>query len=121
MEPDGSPPLPPELERKIFEICTYAQPVSIPNLMLVAARVKEWLEPLLYVTIVVEGDLTFQSMKELPRVTIKIMLSIIQAFGIYIYVLSLYASSPVSPHAFYLPAPDWRTCGLGIFPRITFH
>ncbi|KAJ7165494.1 hypothetical protein C8R43DRAFT_1232571 [Mycena crocata] len=38
--------LPLELERYIFEILARSHPVSIPKLMLVAARVKEWLEPL---------------------------------------------------------------------------
>ncbi|KAF7359812.1 hypothetical protein MVEN_00706400 [Mycena venus] len=44
----SSPLLPPELERTIFEIRALARPASIPVLMLVAARVKEWVEPLLY-------------------------------------------------------------------------
>ncbi|KAF7367989.1 hypothetical protein MSAN_00864600 [Mycena sanguinolenta] len=42
------PKLPPELERKIFEIAALAQPAWIPSLMLVARRVKFWVEPLLY-------------------------------------------------------------------------
>jgi hypothetical protein len=37
-----SPALPPELERLIFEIYALAHPRSIPKLMLVAQRVKEW-------------------------------------------------------------------------------
>ncbi|KAJ6533321.1 hypothetical protein DFH09DRAFT_1370097 [Mycena vulgaris] len=40
--------LPPELERQIFEIAALSRPVAIPTLMLVAWRVKTWLEPLLY-------------------------------------------------------------------------
>ncbi|KAJ7078015.1 hypothetical protein B0H15DRAFT_540342 [Mycena belliarum] len=40
--------LPPELEREIFEICALTRPVIIPKLMLVAWRVKNWVEPLLY-------------------------------------------------------------------------
>ncbi|KAJ7880868.1 hypothetical protein B0H13DRAFT_2345410 [Mycena leptocephala] len=41
--------LPPELERNIFEIVTLsARPSSIPTLTLVAARVKAWVEPILY-------------------------------------------------------------------------
>ncbi|KAJ6489992.1 hypothetical protein C8R45DRAFT_1096958 [Mycena sanguinolenta] len=40
--------LPPELEHKIFEIAALARPKSIPALMLVARRVKCWVEPLLY-------------------------------------------------------------------------
>ncbi|KAJ7461197.1 hypothetical protein FB451DRAFT_1269191 [Mycena latifolia] len=57
-----SPPaFPLELERHIFEICALSRPVLIPRLMLVAWRVKEWVEPLLYRTITiddyaVEGD-----------------------------------------------------------------
>ncbi|KAF8177045.1 hypothetical protein K438DRAFT_1939125 [Mycena galopus ATCC 62051] len=43
--------LPPELEREVFEICAVFRPVTIPKLMLVAHRVKEWVEPLLYRTI----------------------------------------------------------------------
>jgi hypothetical protein len=38
----SAPMLPLELEREIFEICAYLRPVSIPRLMLVACRVKEW-------------------------------------------------------------------------------
>ncbi|KAJ7166528.1 hypothetical protein C8R43DRAFT_197449 [Mycena crocata] len=47
------PALPLELERHIFEILALSRPTSIPKLTLVAARVKEWLEPLLYRTLVV--------------------------------------------------------------------
>ncbi|KAF7362335.1 hypothetical protein MVEN_00580100 [Mycena venus] len=45
--------LPLELEWQIFEICACSRPVTIPKLMLVARRVKEWVEPLLYRTIVI--------------------------------------------------------------------
>ncbi|KAJ6572437.1 hypothetical protein DFH09DRAFT_1461921 [Mycena vulgaris] len=40
--------LPAELEREIFEISALSRPSSIPNLMLIARHVKEWVEPLLY-------------------------------------------------------------------------
>ncbi|KAJ7732582.1 hypothetical protein DFH07DRAFT_1065547 [Mycena maculata] len=40
--------LPLELERAIFEISALSRPTRIPNLMLVAQRVKIWVEPLLY-------------------------------------------------------------------------
>ncbi|KAJ7900779.1 hypothetical protein B0H13DRAFT_1883404 [Mycena leptocephala] len=40
--------LPPELERKIFEIAALCRPTNIPRLMLVAWRIKEWLHPLSY-------------------------------------------------------------------------
>ncbi|KAJ6574433.1 hypothetical protein B0H19DRAFT_1124474 [Mycena capillaripes] len=45
-----SPTLPPELERQIFELYAISRPLSIPRLILVAQRVKEWVEPLLYRT-----------------------------------------------------------------------
>ncbi|KAJ7176984.1 hypothetical protein C8R46DRAFT_1077941 [Mycena filopes] len=48
-----TPILPPELERHIFEVCASSQLSVIPGLMLVAWRVKDWLEPLLYRTIIV--------------------------------------------------------------------
>ncbi|KAJ7737316.1 hypothetical protein B0H16DRAFT_105665 [Mycena metata] len=46
--PSPSPFLPPELERKIFEIAASAGNTTIPPLLRVAKRVKIWLEPLLY-------------------------------------------------------------------------
>ncbi|KAJ6574343.1 hypothetical protein B0H19DRAFT_1124268 [Mycena capillaripes] len=46
------PALPHELERHIFEISAHSRPLSIPTLILVAWRVKIWVEPLLYRTIV---------------------------------------------------------------------
>ncbi|KAJ6495085.1 hypothetical protein C8R45DRAFT_986086 [Mycena sanguinolenta] len=42
------PRLPPELEHRIFKIAALARPNWIPSLMLVARRVKVWVEPLLY-------------------------------------------------------------------------
>ncbi|KAF7378441.1 hypothetical protein MSAN_00271000 [Mycena sanguinolenta] len=42
------PRLPPELEHKIFEIAALARLRRVPTLMLVARRVKCWVEPLLY-------------------------------------------------------------------------
>ncbi|KAF7368012.1 hypothetical protein MSAN_00867000 [Mycena sanguinolenta] len=42
------PRLPPELEHKIFQMVALARPKCIPSLMLVARRVKFWVEPLLY-------------------------------------------------------------------------
>ncbi|KAJ7176974.1 hypothetical protein C8R46DRAFT_1077909, partial [Mycena filopes] len=54
MAPESATPiLPPELERQIFEICASSQFSVIPGLMLVAWRVKDWVEPLLYRTIMV--------------------------------------------------------------------
>ncbi|KAJ7142062.1 hypothetical protein C8R43DRAFT_1071295 [Mycena crocata] len=45
--------LPPELEREIFQFSARCRPSSIPTLMLVAWRVKTWVEPLLYRTMTV--------------------------------------------------------------------
>ncbi|KAJ6545395.1 hypothetical protein B0H19DRAFT_1167567 [Mycena capillaripes] len=42
------PNLPPELERQIFEIAALLYPEYIPALILVAQRVKTWIEPMLY-------------------------------------------------------------------------
>ncbi|KAJ7894966.1 hypothetical protein B0H14DRAFT_2334180 [Mycena olivaceomarginata] len=42
--------LPPELERQIFEAAAVLYPETIANLLLVAARVLEWIEPLRYRT-----------------------------------------------------------------------
>ncbi|KAJ6536839.1 hypothetical protein B0H19DRAFT_1270549 [Mycena capillaripes] len=53
------PALPPELERQIFEICVISRPVLAPKLMLVASRVQEWVEPLLYRTIAVQYTAIF--------------------------------------------------------------
>ncbi|KAJ7182350.1 hypothetical protein C8R43DRAFT_1228808 [Mycena crocata] len=49
------PILPVELEREIFEMTAQSdsRPMSILTLMLVASRVKAWVEPLLYRTIIV--------------------------------------------------------------------
>ncbi|KAJ7914160.1 hypothetical protein B0H13DRAFT_1873233 [Mycena leptocephala] len=53
----------PELERHIFELFALSRPASIPNLMLVAWRVKHWVEPLLYHTLVIG----FDPIPDLPR------------------------------------------------------
>ncbi|KAJ7171305.1 hypothetical protein C8R46DRAFT_1262592 [Mycena filopes] len=42
------PRLPLELERLIFEVAALSRPIGIPTLMLVAWRIKNWVEPLLY-------------------------------------------------------------------------
>ncbi|KAJ7121819.1 hypothetical protein C8R43DRAFT_1112098 [Mycena crocata] len=50
----GEPVLPVELEREIFEIAARSRPGSIPTLVLVASRVKFWVEPFLYRTIILD-------------------------------------------------------------------
>ncbi|TFK58527.1 hypothetical protein BDN72DRAFT_906654 [Pluteus cervinus] len=49
----STPRLPVELERAIFEDAAQGSRDSIPTLMLLANRVKEWLEPLLYSIVVI--------------------------------------------------------------------
>ncbi|KAF7351908.1 hypothetical protein MVEN_01152500 [Mycena venus] len=58
------PVLPAELERQIFEISAHSHPLSIPNFMLVAWRIKIWVEPLLYRIIV--WSRTVKAMNALP-------------------------------------------------------
>ncbi|KAJ7073566.1 hypothetical protein C8F01DRAFT_1241857 [Mycena amicta] len=48
MAQSPSPYLPRELERRIFRTAALASPSSARNSMLVACRVKEWVEPMLY-------------------------------------------------------------------------
>ncbi|KAJ6452083.1 hypothetical protein C8R45DRAFT_86943 [Mycena sanguinolenta] len=48
-----SPALPEDLERVIFEMAAFFWPRLIPKFMLVALRVKIWVEPLLYRTLIV--------------------------------------------------------------------
>ncbi|KAJ7662200.1 hypothetical protein DFH06DRAFT_1191770 [Mycena polygramma] len=58
------PRLPVELERDVFELAARAHSTSIPTFMLVAHRVKIWLEPILYSVVVfadpIPGHLCFE-------------------------------------------------------------
>ncbi|KAJ6592598.1 hypothetical protein B0H19DRAFT_1365034 [Mycena capillaripes] len=56
MDDCGPPAFPVELEREIFYVSARSHPLSIPTLMLVAWRVKLWLEPVLYETIVLDDS-----------------------------------------------------------------
>ncbi|KAJ7651336.1 hypothetical protein FB45DRAFT_1018685 [Roridomyces roridus] len=56
MDSKAYPRLPLELERAIFELVALSHPISIPNLLLVASRVKEWIQPLLYHTLIFASD-----------------------------------------------------------------
>ncbi|KAJ6571127.1 hypothetical protein B0H19DRAFT_1255125 [Mycena capillaripes] len=47
--------LPRELERMIFEIAALLHPTCILPLMLVAARVKQWVEPFLYRVVLINS------------------------------------------------------------------
>ncbi|KAJ7616579.1 hypothetical protein FB45DRAFT_230462 [Roridomyces roridus] len=51
-----APLLPREFEQEIFLLAAYCDPLSVPTLMLVAWRVKQWVQNLLYrVTMVYDG------------------------------------------------------------------
>ncbi|KAJ6505111.1 hypothetical protein C8R45DRAFT_544408 [Mycena sanguinolenta] len=64
-ESDHEPTLPPELERRIFEIAALACPVRIPTLMLVARRVKFLVEPLLYRVVFLKDSTTGHLLRDL--------------------------------------------------------
>ncbi|KAJ6482303.1 hypothetical protein C8R47DRAFT_581342 [Mycena vitilis] len=51
-----APVLPSDLEHVIFEVAAFLWPRSIPKFMLVAWRVKIWVEPLLYRTIILSDE-----------------------------------------------------------------
>ncbi|KAJ6471071.1 hypothetical protein C8R47DRAFT_1147785 [Mycena vitilis] len=60
------PVLPTDLEREIFEFSAVRCPRSIPRLVLVAQRVKTWIEPMLYRTLsVVESTYRSQDTQNL--------------------------------------------------------
>ncbi|KAJ6449371.1 hypothetical protein C8R45DRAFT_1114728 [Mycena sanguinolenta] len=67
---------PPELERAIFEIAATARPSSIPSLMRVARRTKEWVEPLLYRVIFVSGSI-IADIHGFPSIPLDILLAVI--------------------------------------------
>ncbi|KAJ7257029.1 hypothetical protein C8J57DRAFT_1649182 [Mycena rebaudengoi] len=58
METSITPAFPADLERKIFELAANRHPETMPSLMLVAHRVLQWIEPLLYRILIF--DLTFR-------------------------------------------------------------
>ncbi|KAJ7622346.1 hypothetical protein FB45DRAFT_1061880 [Roridomyces roridus] len=51
-----APVLPHELEQEIFVTAAYIEPLAIPKFMLVAWRVKLWVEPLLYRVVMLSGS-----------------------------------------------------------------
>ncbi|KAJ7127536.1 hypothetical protein C8R43DRAFT_1240298 [Mycena crocata] len=52
----SAPTLPTEVEQQIFELSALSRPVSVPNLMRVAWRIKQWVEPILYRTLVINCE-----------------------------------------------------------------
>ncbi|KAF8208936.1 hypothetical protein K438DRAFT_1813164 [Mycena galopus ATCC 62051] len=66
----AQPLFPPELERKIFELAVQSSTKLIPKLLLVARRVKIWVEPMLYPVVVfrdpLPGHISFNWVDRLP-------------------------------------------------------
>ncbi|KAJ7321878.1 hypothetical protein DFH08DRAFT_941795 [Mycena albidolilacea] len=85
--------LPAELEHKIFELAAHAHSKSIPTLLLVARRVKIWLEPILYSMVVfcdlIDGHVCFEPVQ---------FSSVIQSQEISEHVRRLFASHELGPH-----------------------
>ncbi|KAJ7906692.1 hypothetical protein B0H13DRAFT_2662708 [Mycena leptocephala] len=71
------PRLPPELERNVFEIAALSRPTSIPHLMLIAWRVKDWVEPLLYRVILLDSGAVSKDMQGFPTLTPEILRRVI--------------------------------------------
>ncbi|KAF7341679.1 hypothetical protein MSAN_02066200 [Mycena sanguinolenta] len=72
----SGPRLPPELERVIFETAASEWPPMIPTTMLVAWRVKHWIEPLLYRLVHVSSALTQRRI--FPVVPVDVLLKAIE-------------------------------------------
>ncbi|KAJ6533285.1 hypothetical protein DFH09DRAFT_1181490 [Mycena vulgaris] len=64
--PGDDPTLPEDLERLIFELATFLFPEAMPALLLVAQRVKTWIEPLLY-EIIYDGFIDPRPERTLPK------------------------------------------------------
>ncbi|KAJ7620361.1 hypothetical protein FB45DRAFT_1094488 [Roridomyces roridus] len=73
---DDRPVFPPEIERHIFELSALARPVLVPKLIFVAWRIKQWIEPILYRTIVLGRARS--TMDGYPAFTSEALLSAIQ-------------------------------------------
>ncbi|KAF7331376.1 hypothetical protein MKEN_00015400 [Mycena kentingensis (nom. inval.)] len=57
MAATDTPRLPPELELHIFSIVAVSDLKTAPNLMLVCRRVRDWMQPILYRTVLLTGTL----------------------------------------------------------------
>ncbi|KAJ7888467.1 hypothetical protein B0H13DRAFT_2277407 [Mycena leptocephala] len=68
MYSDSSPIFPPELERKICEAAAYLHPETIPTLLLVAQRVREWIEGIRFETVTSTGTLSTCPIRVLKEV-----------------------------------------------------
>ncbi|KAF7303403.1 hypothetical protein MIND_00568700 [Mycena indigotica] len=82
--PSTQPPvLPPELELVIFETAAHGCPPFIPTLMLVSSRVREWVEPLLYRTLIFTANKVSKivSASLLPTCRVEIFLGVAERRG----------------------------------------
>ncbi|KAF8185824.1 hypothetical protein K438DRAFT_1936900 [Mycena galopus ATCC 62051] len=97
------PRLPLELERHIFEIAAHSNLPHIPTLLLVAHRVKLWLEPILYSVVVFShpvpeySQAISQHVKNLLCTNITVPLEPILASCSAVQNLALYARNPGLP------------------------
>ncbi|KAF7291280.1 hypothetical protein MIND_01271800 [Mycena indigotica] len=64
---DNPPRLPPELERAIFELVAEVYPRTRSSLAHVAARVRTWIEPWLYRTLILRDKLTSERLLSLSH------------------------------------------------------
>ncbi|KAJ7831139.1 hypothetical protein B0H14DRAFT_3713999 [Mycena olivaceomarginata] len=67
------PHLPPELERIIFVLAALARPKRIPILILMACRVKGWVEPLLYRVVILSSSSALRKELGFPIFTVDIL------------------------------------------------
>nr|GAT44609.1 predicted protein [Mycena chlorophos] len=67
------PRLPLDLERLVLEEAAMENPVAIPKLMLIAKRVKYWLEPLLYRLVLISH---FEKLAGIPNAPPDILMSV---------------------------------------------
>ncbi|KAJ7616136.1 hypothetical protein FB45DRAFT_237821 [Roridomyces roridus] len=94
------PKLPPELEREIFELAAQSDPLSVLQLMLVAWRIHDWVKPLLYRVVLLQGQFVLKKVSSYPwesssRYT-SISLSILQQSVKHLYIQM--APSNVTEH-----------------------
>ncbi|KAK7018214.1 hypothetical protein R3P38DRAFT_3399097 [Favolaschia claudopus] len=77
LSPTTAPRLPPELERVIFEVVAMSDARDIPILMRVAWRVKHWVQPLLYRTIVILWIENASKKYDFPVISVRILLDMV--------------------------------------------
>ncbi|KAJ6562457.1 hypothetical protein B0H19DRAFT_1144600 [Mycena capillaripes] len=84
----SGPILPVELERKVFELAARSHPKSIPAFLLVAHRIKIWLEPILYSVVVFHDPLPENGCFEPTRFASAIQSQTISAYVKHLFIPS---------------------------------